>query len=188
MGHVHCFVVIQSCFKCFPWEFKTFCSWFCNISTIYCLIFKIGAAHSLKEVNACLVWLRCTLGHQNVCHKFFSAIFDLQLICIQVLKRHLFSCNELSDHIQGYSLKLLPKYQNDHGGVEGLFLHNKGALVKDIFSAGMAPWCWVQGLISNSRGLILHPAGLGISLTYDSIFFFFNISWPHCKLHNNSRI
>ena len=28
----------------------------------------------------------------------------------------------------------------------------------------MAPWCWVQRAISNFRGLILHPAGLGISL------------------------
>ena len=37
---------------------------------------------------------------------------------------------------------------------------------------GMAPWCLIQGLISNSRGLILDRAGLGISLIYDSIFFF----------------
>ena len=108
---------------------KHFAPDFAIYSTMYCLIFKIGAAHSLKEVNVCLIWLRCTLGHQNVCHKLFSAIFDLQL-CIQVLKRYLLSCNKLSDHIQGYSYKLLSKYQNDHddhGGSEGLFLHDKGA-------------------------------------------------------------
>ena len=34
---------------------------------------------SVKEVSACIIWLGCTLGHQNVCHKFFSAIFDLLL-------------------------------------------------------------------------------------------------------------
>ena len=54
--------------------------------------------------------------------------------------------------------------------IRGLF--NCSCLLKHIVSAGMAPWCWVQGLISNSKGLILHPAGLGISLIYDSIFFF----------------
>ena len=40
---------------------------------------RIRAAYSLKEVSACLIWLGCTLGHQNVCHKLFSAIFDLLL-------------------------------------------------------------------------------------------------------------
>ena len=37
-------------------------------------------------------------------------------------------------------------------------------LLFDIFSAGMAPWCWVQWAISNFRGLIPHSTGLGISL------------------------
>ena len=34
----------------------------------------------------------------------------------------------------------------------------------------MAPWCWVQGAISNFRGLIPHPAGLGISLKISVLF------------------
>ena len=72
------------------------------------------------------------------------------------------------------------EYQNAHynefGGAisanyRGCF--SISCLLFDIFSAGMAPWYLVKWAISNSRGLIPHPAGLGISLGKDLVFIVF---------------
>ena len=77
----------------------------------------------------------------------------------------------LSNTPSGIFLENNFEYQNAHynefGGAisanyRGCF--SISCLLFDIFSPGMAPWYLVKWAISNSRGLIPHPAGLGISL------------------------
>ena len=94
----------------------------------------------------------------------------------------MYNCVRTKWKAAGIFLGNIYKYQNDHsdkfGGVilaqQGGFLTVPCLLVLlDISSAGMAPWCWVQGTISNFRGLIPHPAGLGISLKAPYLLFYF---------------
>ena len=67
----------------------------------------------------------------------------------------------------GIFLENIFKYHNDHSdNFGGAILAQLGGfltiscLLWDIFSAGMAPWCWIHEAISNFRGQIPHPAGL----------------------------
>ena len=79
------------------------------------------------------------------------------------------NCGECSQ--AGIFLENNFKYQKIHNNeFEGAISANYGGFLTisclpfDIFREGMAPSYLIQGAISNFRGLIPHPAGLGISL------------------------